>query len=202
LGMLRLLLLIAPCATALVGVGVVAPGGRRSAGVALRSTPLPNAAAINIAPGSAGEAIESGSGESSASQCWVDAQAKDLLLRMGSGYESKREKQAAYDNLLLSPSAPRLLDAALAVLDANEASALAKRRWSFRLPSKRAALGCYSRTVDALDDGECDVSGGFEVYGDCRRSKLLDVLRELKDAAGPPGIYALEGSLPSVVSSA
>ena len=65
-----------------------------------------------------------------------------------------------------------------------------------RLPSKRAALGCFARALDALDDGQCDVSEGYDVYGDCRRSKLLDILRELKGPDGPASIYDLEGALP------
>ena len=126
------------------------------------------------------------------SQPWVDRQAKLLLLRFGDAWESKNVKSAAYDSLLLSPSAPRLLEAALALVDAAAESRLAKKRWPFRLPSRRAALGCYGRVLDSLVAEGCDVSQGFEVYGDCRRSLLLDVLRELKDADGPSGIYALE----------
>ena len=134
--------------------------------------------------------------DSDASQCWVDEQAASMLLRFGNAYESKSEKAAAYDALLMSPSAPRLLDAALKGMDAAvETSTLASRRWPVRLPSKRAALGAYSRALDAAAEG-CDVSEGYEVYGDCRRSQLLDILRELKGANGPAGIYALEGSLP------
>ena len=133
--------------------------------------------------------------EVSSSPEWVEAQSRALLLRMGDSLESKREKSAAYDSLLLSPSAPALLDAALELLDETASSPLAKSRLPVRLPSRRAALGCYSRALDYVVSEGCDVSGGYEVYGDCRRTQLLDIFRELKDQDGPSGIYALEGRL-------
>lgn len=146
-----------------------------------------------VSPGSGTDSIEAASGESSASQCWVDEQAAALLQRFGSSYEPRREKTAAYDNLLMSPSATRILDACVASVDA----AAEARRWPVRVPSRRVALGCYARALDALADESCDVSTGYEVYGDCRRSRLLDIFRELKDEGGAVGIYGLEGGIAS-----
>ena len=89
--------------------------------------------------------------------------------------------------------ATRILDACVASVDA----AAEARRWPVRVPSRRVALGCYARALDALADESCDVSTGYEVYGDCRRSRLLDIFRELKDEGGAVGIYGLEGGIAS-----
>ena len=136
---------------------------------------------------------------SDASQCFVDQQGVELLLRFGDWWEAPEEKDFAYDNLMLSPSHGRILDAALDAIDAAASadSVLGRRRWPVRLPSKRAALGCYARVLARLEGGAISAASPEAVYDGSegaspRRGHLLNIIRELRVTRG---IWSLEGAL-------
>jgi hypothetical protein len=132
-----------------------------------------------------------------ASACWVNEQSRELLLRFADALEPAEEKQFALSGLLLSASKDRLLDAALVEVNAAAKSPLASRRLPLRLPSKRAALGCYGRLLDEMKTGRLSIPLPTTYEMVCepnaeRRGRLFAILNQLVETRG---VYKLEGDV-------
>ena len=137
-----------------------------------------------------------------ASACWVQEQSREMLQRFGSAFEAVDEKVYAYENLLLSRSQAALLDAALLEVASMSSSRLARRRYPFRLPSKRATIGCYGRLLAEMDGGRLQIELGSESERpadgpESGRRKLLQLLRWCaygREGKGG-GVWRLEGEV-------
>ena len=117
----------------------------------------------------------------------ADADPKALLLSLAARRTTAAEKEAALASLMASDARDAVLDEALQVID-NETSLLSRRRWPLPLPSRRAALGSYSRLLAELAAEEQGSSERF-TDGGVRRRFLLVLLRQLR---GANGVWALE----------
>lgn len=135
---------------------------------------------------------------SGASGCWAKEQGLELLLRFADHTEPFEEKQYAFQNLLVSQSLDNILDAGLDEISAAAKSPLAKRRLPFRLPSKRAALGCYGRLLAEMASGRLQINGPAlyerrdETEAAQERERLFEILSQLREIRG---IYRFEGDV-------
>jgi len=120
--------------------------------------------------------------------------ARALLLLLASRFTPETTKATALQQLMDSPAERReaLLEEALTAVDANEGALFAGRRWPVPLPSRRAALGGYSRLLDSMMDEEPGSGARFTEGGDVakRRRFLGVVFRQLQSNKG--GIWGLE----------
>merc|ERR1719231_853694 len=124
----------------------------------------------------------------------VAADAKSLLLTMASRRTPEDAKEAALRELMMIPMEQReqLLDEAVAIITASSSSLLGKRRWPLPLPSRRAALGSYSRLLDSMMNEEPGGGARFIDGGDtAKKRRFVGVLlRQLRRGTG--GVWALE----------
>jgi hypothetical protein len=134
-----------------------------------------------------------------ASTCWANEQGKELVDRFGSIWEPEVEKVYAFESLKSSQSQDEILDAVIMCIADAESSALGKRRWSVRLPSQRATMGCYGRILAEMNSGRLVMMGGREETdaeedSDIKhRRNLLLVLETL--STHPKGVWSLEGEM-------
>jgi hypothetical protein len=134
-----------------------------------------------------------------ASTCWANEQGKELVDRFGSIWEGEVEKVYAFKSLKISESQDGILDAVLLCIKDAESSALGRRRWWIRLPSRRATMGCYGRILAEMNSGrlvmmegreETDAEEDLDVK--YRRNVLL-LLEAL--STHPKGVWSLEGEM-------
>ena len=136
-----------------------------------------------------------------ASGCWADEQGKELVERFGSFWEDEAEKVYALESLMVSQSQDRILDGALLSIADVESSALGKRRWSIRFPSRRATMGCYGRILAEMNSGRLSITENWA--NDSNNNMLDEKDQEVKQrrnlvlllevlSTHPKGVWSLE----------
>eukprot|EP00977_Amphora_coffeiformis_P021479 scaffold9371_cov211-Amphora_coffeaeformis.AAC.10 len=143
-----------------------------------------------------------------ASSCWANEQAAELIERFGSVWEPQMEKVVAYENLQLSPSKDRILDAALDYIQQTTGMRphlLIRKRWKIRLPSRRTTVACFGRILAEMEAGRLvmgdesgdateESSSSLSREPDERARQNLNYLLKLLSTY-PKGVWGLEGEM-------
>jgi len=139
------------------------------------------------------------------SSCWAEEQGSELVERFGAVWEPQIEKVIAYENLQVSESKDRILDAALDYIYETGQSTpriLTQKRWIVRLPSRRVTAACFGRILAEMNTGRLTISNEGIVNRDesldlpldeHERQNLNHLLKLL--STHTKGVWGLEGEM-------